>query len=233
METLRIIGTSHVASQSLEEVRQAVDEFKPDIIALELDAGRFNALINEDVKGRGLSIRAVGLKGYLFFIIGGWLQRKLGKELGIVPGAEMKLAIKLAKERNLRIALIDRDIHITLRRFSEAVGWRERFRFIGDFVRGLVNGKRELKALGLEGLDLRKVPDEDLIQRLMMRIKERYPGTYAALVEERNVIMATRLAQILATQKDKKILAILGAGHKRGVEEELERLTAPVLAIAG
>ncbi|MEN6396380.1 MAG: TraB/GumN family protein, partial [Methanoregula sp.] len=44
MAELRIVGTAHVSQKSVDEVKAAIDEFKPDVVAIELDPGRFNAL---------------------------------------------------------------------------------------------------------------------------------------------------------------------------------------------
>ena len=37
MADLRIVGTAHVSQKSVDEVRAAIDEFKPDVVAIELD----------------------------------------------------------------------------------------------------------------------------------------------------------------------------------------------------
>lgn len=55
MAEIRIIGTAHVSQKSVDEGREVVEEFQPDIIAIELDPGRFAALKKEH--GRILSIR--------------------------------------------------------------------------------------------------------------------------------------------------------------------------------
>ena len=44
---LTIIGTSHIARQSLQEVTATIEKEKPDIIALELDKRRFYALTHK------------------------------------------------------------------------------------------------------------------------------------------------------------------------------------------
>jgi len=44
---LTIIGTSHIARESIEEVRNTIFKEKPDIIALELDRKRLYALMHK------------------------------------------------------------------------------------------------------------------------------------------------------------------------------------------
>ncbi|MGB2674573.1 MAG: TraB/GumN family protein, partial [Methanoregula sp.] len=43
MAELRIIGTAHVSQKSVDEVKAAIEEFRPDIVAIELDPARFLA----------------------------------------------------------------------------------------------------------------------------------------------------------------------------------------------
>src|SRR3989338_559962 len=121
-QNLTIIGTSHIAKQSLLEVERAIEESKPDIVALELDSKRLYSLMNREKSKISIyNIRRVGLKGFIFSLIGAWAEKKLGKLVGVAPGSEMKKAIMLARKNKLKIALIDQDIEITLRRFSKAL----------------------------------------------------------------------------------------------------------------
>ncbi len=232
MENITIIGTSHVAKQSMREVKRAIIEDKPDILALELDKGRLSALMQEGTKKGSAPISQIGFKGWLFLVFGSWLQNKIGKELGVMPGAEMKLAIKLASERKIKVALIDRDIRLTLKSFSRSIGWKEKWRFINDLVRGLLFGKREMKKMGFEGIDVSKVPADELIEKLILQVKERYPGTYSSLIEERNQIMTTNILNLVRQAPDKKILVIVGAGHKVAIEEELDHISSMEMAVA-
>lgn len=46
-EKLKIIGTAHVSQPSVEEVRKAILEGLPDVVAVELDPNRYYSLMNE------------------------------------------------------------------------------------------------------------------------------------------------------------------------------------------
>ena len=114
-KNLVFLGTSHIAKQSMNEVKKYIEEQKPDIVALELDKRRLNALMSKAPRKIELrSIRHIGLKGFLFSLFGAWAEKKLGKIVGVAPGSEMKQAIKLAKKNGIKIALIDQDIEVTL-----------------------------------------------------------------------------------------------------------------------
>lgn len=211
-KNLTLIGTSHIAKQSLDEVKKTIEEEKPYIIALELDKKRLYALMStKKEKIRFYNIFRIGLKGFLFSLIGAWAEKKLGEYVGVTPGSEMKRAVKLAKKYNIKLALIDQDIEITLKRLSQAITWKEKWNFIVDIFKAVVLKKKEIE------FDLTKVPDKKLIVKLINKVKKRYPNIYNVLIKERNEVMAKRLTRILKEKQDEKILAIVGAGH----EEEI------------
>lgn len=228
---LHLIGTSHIAQQSIKEIRKYIEEEQPDLVAVELDVQRAAALLQENEKGekRAVSLKQIlhfGLKGYLFAKIGQYLQQKLGKIVGVVPGAEMKTALELAQKHKIQIAFIDQPLQVTLQRFSRSLTWKEKGRFVMDLLSGLFFPRRQLKKLGLGKIDLgkwdlKKVPDEKMIALLIQELKQRYPSVYRVLVEERNKYMVRQLVHLLRKHPGKKILAVVGAGHKEGMEELL------------
>ncbi|MBI2664694.1 TraB/GumN family protein [Candidatus Woesearchaeota archaeon] len=216
MENLRIIGTSHIAAESVDAVNKYIKDAQPDIVAIELDRRRANALLHGQ-KSR-LSpklIKVIGVKGFLFMAIAAFLQRKLGNIVGVEPGSEMKAALTSAIKSGARVALIDRHIEVTMKRLSQTLTWKERFRFVMDIFSGFSG---EMKELG--SVDLRKVPAKKIIDKVLQRLKNHYPNLYKVLVEERNEHMAAALADIMHKNPDSKILAVVGAGH----EEELANL---------
>ncbi|MDP3734216.1 MAG: TraB/GumN family protein [Nanoarchaeota archaeon] len=219
---LRIIGTSHIARQSIEEIKKAIEDDTPDIVAVELDRERAAALMQK--QQRRISFREIaqiGLRGYLFVRIGQYLQQKLGKMVGVAPGSEMKAAIELARKKNLELALIDQPITTTLRHFSKNLTWTEKGRFVLDMVKGVFLPKKQIKELGLDNFDLHKVPADEMIQKMMAPLKRRYPSVYKTLVEDRNKYMVKQLIKLMREKPGKKILAVVGAGHKEGMEKLL------------
>lgn len=120
----------------------------------------------------------------------------------------MKKAVKLAKKNKIRIALIDQDIEITLKRFSKSLTWKERWNFVADIIKAIFVRKKVIE------FDLTKVPDKKTIKRLVSQVKKRYPNIYNVLIVERNHIMAENLRKIMEKYPEMKILAIIGAGHE-------------------
>ncbi|MDY6959554.1 MAG: TraB/GumN family protein, partial [Halobacteriota archaeon] len=56
MGNITLVGTSHVSEKSIEEVNEAIEQVRPDVVAVELCNGRFKAL-RGDV--REVSVREV------------------------------------------------------------------------------------------------------------------------------------------------------------------------------
>ncbi len=209
---LVIIGTSHIAKQSVKEIDAAFEDHTPAVVAIELDSGRLEGLLHpQPHKVRLRDIRQLGVTGFLFSVIGAWAEKALGGQVGTKPGADMLHAIKLAQRRKIPIALVDQDIRITLKRLSKGVTWREKGRFILDVVKGALGGKKQLP------FDLSTVPSQEVIDTLIKDVRKRYPNVYRVLVHERNHVMARRLADLSRRTTNGRVVAIVGAGHTREI----------------
>jgi len=215
-KNLVIIGTSHIAIQSINEVKQAVNTLKPDFIALELDLRRFQALTSKKEKRGIANPFELGLIGFIFNQIGAYAEKKLGELVGISPGSEMIEAIKLAKKNNIKIALIDQDIKITLKKLSKNITKKEKWNFIVDLFKAIFSRKNKIK------IDLTKVPEKEFIKQLLDQVKERYPNFYKVIIEDRNKAMAKNLYTLISQNKDSKIMAIIGAGNEEDLIDELK-----------
>lgn len=223
MKQVTIIGTSHIAADSIAKVRQKIAEEKPDIVAVELDHARLHALLAKDKpKFSPAMLKAMGVTGFAFFAIGGFLQRRLGRLIGAVPGEEMKTAVELAKQNGAKIALIDQPMSITMKRLSK-IGFREKARLVHDLFLGLI-GMGKAPA-GLKELDLSKTPASEFVEMAMKTTKERYPQLYKALVSDRNDYMANALTHITRNEPDSKIIAVVGAGHEKEIAKILEKIS--------
>jgi len=119
-----ILGTAHVSRASVEAVEHLAHSGRFDAIAIELDAQRLRSLTDPNAlqeldlfrilrEGKtGLVAANLALAAY---------QRRLSEQLGVEPGAELKTAALAARERNLPLQLIDRDVGITLKSRSMRV----------------------------------------------------------------------------------------------------------------
>lgn len=223
-KNLNIIGTSHIAKQSVDSVKNTILKEKPDIIALELDKNRLYGLMHNQKRKISITdISKIGFKGFLFSWIGSIIQKKLGDYVGVTPGSEIKTAIRLAKKQKARIALIDQNIEITLKRFSKALTWKEKWNLLVDIFKGVVLRKNELEDLNIEKFDLTKVPSQEVIRKLINKMRERYPNICRVLIDERNKIMARNLSYLMNEHPEKNILAVVGAGHEEEIVELIKK----------
>lgn len=218
---LTVIGTSHIAEDSVSRVRETILAERPAIVAVELDHARLHALLSEEKPRLSLAmLRIMGITGFVFFAIASFLQRKLGKLIGAVPGQEMKTATQIAQENRIRIALIDQPLNITMSNLSRISIW-EKLKLVMDLVLGTAG-------IGTEKVrfDLTKTPSSRFVEIAMKKLKERYPGLYEALVSGRNEHMARMLARIMKLEPESRIVAVVGAGHEKEVIKLLEKMKA-------
>jgi pheromone shutdown-related protein TraB len=207
-KNLVLIGTSHIAKKSIAQITDSFNNFNPDIVCVELDHKRLHALETDAKPDYSLAgIRKYGLQGYLFAVIGGYIQKKLGNVVGIKAGSDMLTAVNLAKNNNKRLVLVDQDIEITLRRFSKSFSFKEKIRLLYDVITAPFAKKVMI--------NLNDVPSEQIITQMINQLRTRYPGIYRSLIEERNEVMAKNIYHLMEKNPDQKILAVIGAGHEK------------------
>ena len=218
-KTLTLIGTSHISPASVREVKKKILAIEPAFVAVELDKNRLHALLQKKKRTgpRFSDIRQVGVRGFLFAIFGAWVEARLGKMVGTKPGGEMKAAIFCAAKIKAKVVLIDQDIRVTIKRLFAAITWREKGRFVWDIVRSPF-AKKELVQF-----DLRKVPPEELIDKLVLQVKDRYPSVYNVLIHERNVFMARKLVAVMKKHPEDSIVAVVGAGHEKDMMKLIQK----------
>ncbi|MBT4174788.1 hypothetical protein HOC80_04285 [archaeon] len=215
-ENLVLIGTSHIAIESVNEVKRVIKDLEPGFVALELDRGRFMGLMSKERKRLSLGdIRKFGVKGFLFNLFGAWVEDKLGRVVKVKPGSEMKAAVFSAAKIKSKVVLIDQDISITIRNLVQGVTFKEKWRFFTDIIKGFLYKKKMVAEFG--NIDLRKVPSEKVIIKVVKRVEERYPSVFKALIDDRNKVMAKKLVNLMTKFPDTKIVAVVGAGHVEGM----------------
>ena len=215
-KNIHILGTSHISTQSINEITQFVANTPPDIIAIELDKSRLHSLFHKK-NPSFRDIKHLGIKSFTLNLIGHYIEHKLGKAVGVSPGDEMKQAVRLAKKHHLKLALIDQPIEITLKKLSKQVTFKEKLNFLLDIIKSPFS-----KPL-IEPFDLSKPPPKSTVKKMLSFVSSRYPSVYNILIEERNQIMAKNLYTLSSKYKDAKILAVVGLGHEDAIKKLLKR----------
>lgn len=209
-----VVGTAHISQESVERVRETIEREQPDRVCIELDERRFEAL-SEPQRFESLDLKQIIHSQQLATLIMNLLlasyQRTLGLKLGVKPGSELMEAAKVAEANGIPIALVDRDVRVTLRRAWKALSWWHRSMLLSSILGGMFE-KQELTED-----DLRELRKEDVLSRMMAELGEAFPGLKSVLIDERDTYLAERIRQ---TEGD-KLVAVVGAGHVQGMLEAL------------
>ena len=214
-----LVGTAHISQESVDEVRQVIETTQPDIVAVELCERRYKAL-TEKTKWENTPITALLKSNMAYLVLAqtflAAIQRKLGKEYGVEPGSEMIAAIDEAKKHQKTIALVDRDITVTLKRAWRMMGFREKFRLAWEFMKAIFGYDEEEMA----EIDLKELMKQDVITAMMEEFKDIAPSAAEVLIHERDQYIAKK---ILDESAKGKVVAVVGAGHVQGIQKYLEQ----------
>lgn len=216
-ESLEIIGTAHVSAKSIEEVKNTILEKNPDVVAVELCLNRYQNLLKErqgDSTKNDFQIKEL-LKGdkLTLFLLSGFLsymQRKIGDEVGVKPGSEMMAAIDAAEEVGAKVALIDRDITITLKRAIDKMTFFEKMKFAYGLIASFFSKDETID-------DIDSITEGDALKEVMGYFQEMSPKAFDVLVTERDAYMAKMLLDI----NEENVVAVVGAGHKEGIKDHM------------
>jgi len=65
IQNIILLGTSHIAEQSIQRIKSIIQNESPDIIAVELDKQRLISLLKNEQSHLPLSsIKSIGLQGF-------------------------------------------------------------------------------------------------------------------------------------------------------------------------
>ena len=211
-ENLRLLGTAHIATSSVEAVRQQIAEYQPDVVAVELCKSRHDALVSDRRLDREGLLKVIKEGKAPMVLMQSMLsaeQRKLGINEGQQPGAELLAAVQAADEVGCEVALVDRDIQTTLRRAWKRMKFREKWRLLTSLLEDDDEDDVDVNEL---------LQDSDLLSSMMEELKGFSPGAGEVLIDERDTYIASKIAQL---GTDRRVLAVLGAGHLQGVSAKL------------
>ncbi len=216
-----ILGTAHVSKASTQEVKRLINTNQFDAVAVELDKSRYSNLTNPDGFANMDLFKVVreGKAGMVAASLAlGSFQQRIAEQFGIEPGAEMRAAIDLAKEKELPILLIDREIGITLRRVYANVPWWQRLNIFSGLFLSVFSREK------IKEEDIEQLKEGDMLEATFKEFAEESAHIFTPLIEERDEYMALRLLQENQHRNNalKNILVVIGAGHLKGILNNLE-----------
>ena len=210
-----IVGTAHVSEKSIAQVNEVIEREKPDIVAVELDSARFKAIKGEE-QVKEINVKDLLSEGKFYYFMLHWLlayvQKKIGADTGVKPGAEMMAAIEQAEKSGAKIALIDRDIQLTLSRFWNKMSFFEKLKLFGSLIGASLG-------FGSQQIDMETVTNEDVVTQLVGELRKLAPSAATVLIDERDAFMAKNLIDL---SNNGKVVAVVGAGHREGIQKYLD-----------
>lgn len=217
-EDLILVGTAHISQKSVDEVTKAIENFHPDVVAIELCQRRFDSLTKKD-QWENTPVTSLLKSNNAYYLLAqtflSSIQRKLGKDYGVQPGSEMIEAMNQAKEYDLAVELVDRDIAVTLKRAWKKMGFIEKFRVFWEFLKSMIGFDDE----ELEDIDIDELLDQDLISTMMEEFGRIAPSVTQVLIHERDEYIAEKINRV--RKQGKRVVAVVGAGHLNGIKKHL------------
>ncbi|MBK9096995.1 MAG: TraB/GumN family protein [bacterium] len=210
-----IVGTAHISRQSADLVKEVIDKEKPDVVCVELDEKRMQAL-SEKNRWENLDIRKIirekQLSTLLVNLVLSSYQKKLGEKLGVTPGTELLEAVQTAKQNNIPIELCDREVRITLRRAWHSMSFWQKMKLIAGGFGGIFE-KQELTEEKLAELR-----SKDVLSEMMDELGKAMPVLKKVIIDERDKY----IAQKMKDAQGNKIVSVVGAGHVKGIINSLK-----------
>jgi pheromone shutdown-related protein TraB len=205
-----LVGTAHISRESTELVREVIVRERPDCVCVELDRQRYEAL-SQQRRWEALDLKEVirrrQLSTLLANVVLASYQKRLGGALGILPGAELLAAVRLAEEHDIPVRLCDRDVRITLRRAWRSISFWKKSMLLSTLLVSLF----ERPEISEE--DLRKLREQDVLSELMGELGRAMPALKQVLIDERDTFLTQRMREA----PGRRIVAVVGAGHVAGI----------------
>lgn len=212
--TITLLGTAHVSQASADKVEELITSGQYDSVAVELCPSRHNALVNPNALAK-MDLFQVFREGRVTMVIAnlalGAYQQRLADQFGIEPGAEQRIAIKLAQAAHLPLLLIDREISTTLKRVAGNLPWWQKWSLFAGLLASLISREEVSKE------DIEKLKEGDILEATFAEFAEERKDLYDPLIDERDRYMAARLLQEMEQSEHGNLLVVIGAGHMKGI----------------
>lgn len=211
---LTLLGTAHISRASADKVTELLRSGDYDSVAIELCYSRHRSIVDPDALAK-MDLFQVIREGKATMVAAslalGAFQQRMAEKLDIKPGAEMRAAIDVADELNMPVLLVDREIGTTLKRVYRRVGWWQRMNLIAGLMASVVS-RHEVSEEEIE-----KLKEGDILESTFTQFAEEAKELYTPLVDERDRFMAARIRQEIRKGNHRRMLAVVGAGHLKGI----------------
>ncbi len=206
-----LVGTAHISKESVEEAAEVIRTERPDRVCVELDEARMRALSNEK-DWQELDVVKVLKDGKGFLLLANLVlssfQKRMGADVGVKPGDELKEAARVAESEGLPVSLVDRPLHVTLQRAWAKNNLWGKAKLLATLFSSAFSDE-ELSAEDIENLK-----EQGAMESMMEELAKYLPTVKAVLIDERDRFLASHIWDAPGN----KVVAVLGAGHLAGTE---------------
>lgn len=211
-----LIGTAHVSKNSVEEVKEIIENVKPDTVAVELCQSRFQTIENKNAWENTDIVKVIREKKTTVFLVNLVLssyQKRMAKQLGIQAGQEMIQGIESAKAIGAELVLADRNIDVTFKRILGNLSFWDKTKLVAQLIFGIFLDEEITEE------DVERLKTEDMLDSALSELSAAMPNLKVPLLDERDKYLAQKIREA----PGKTIVAVLGAAHMQGVLREIER----------
>jgi len=217
--SITILGTAHVSRASADKVQELIASGAYDAVAVELCPSRHKAIVDPDAMAK-MDLFQVIKKGQASMVAAnlalGAFQQRMAEQFNIEPGAEMRVAISDAQAAKLPVLLIDREIGTTLKRIYHNVPWWKRIGLFSGLISSVISKEKFNEA------EIEKLKEGDVLESSFSQFAEDEKDLFEPLITERDQYMSARLIKESRESNYQHILAVVGAGHMKGMQYQLE-----------
>ena len=206
---ITLIGTGHVFNLT-QPLLNIFDDKQPNIICVELDKQRFNALMLKQSDPEGYKKMKKNVPA-LYKLLARF-QEGMANEYGVTAGQEMLTSINYARSHQLPIAFIDMNAQRLFNRMLKTMSFSEKIKLMLTGFGGLFVSKKRVEK------ELKNF--EKNFDTYIEQIGKKFPTLKRVLIDERNLYMVQQLA--VANEQHEKVIAVVGDGHIPGISRLLE-----------
>lgn len=206
---ITVVGTAHVSSESKKEVRETIEEKKPDRVFVELDERRYKSL-KEESGWKDLNLVEAIREGQGFMLFLNLFlsiyQRRLGMEQDVKPGEELLEAVKVAEENKIEFSLVDRDVNETFSRTLSQLTFWEKLKLMGSAF------------FMDEEMEVEELKEDNILDSVVKELEDEFPTVKKTFLDERNEFMADKILQ----EDFENAVVVVGAAHVEGLLKQLQ-----------
>jgi pheromone shutdown-related protein TraB len=205
-----LVGTAHVSRRSAEQVKAVIEAERPDSVCVELDDQRYQAMISGNKWKETDIFKIIKEKKATLLLMNlliASFQKRIAKQFGVTPGAEMLQGIQSAEEIGATLVLADRNIQVTFSRIWSGLGLKGKSQLILQIFMSLFEGAEITEE------ELEKLKSKDTLNAMLSEFTDAFPQLKIPLIDERDQY----LSQKIKDAPGEKIVAVLGAAHVPGI----------------